>query len=109
MARTNTLLGDALFSTLAHMTAHRATAFLAAFNDIEQHLRSALNAENSDSFWWIVDKARDKHVLSSKQAEALKDFSNLRNAIAHGRYYKSEPIAEPNEACLLYTSPSPRD
>ncbi|MCG7444708.1 hypothetical protein [Corynebacterium sp. ACRPO] len=50
------------------MTVHRATAFLTAFNDIEQHLRSALNAENSDSFWWIVDKARDKHMLSGKQA-----------------------------------------
>ena len=82
------------------MTAHRATAFLAAFNDIEQHLRSTLKAENSDSFWRIVDKARDKHILSSKQAEALKDFSNLRNAISHGRYYKSEPIAEPHEAVL---------
>ena len=104
MAWTNALLADAPFSTLAHMTAHRATAFLAAFNDIEQHLRSALNAENSDSFWWIVDKARDKHMLSGKQAEALKDLSNLRNAIAHGRYYKSEPIAEPHEAVVKQIS-----
>ena len=86
------------------MTAHRATAFLAAFNDIEQHLRSTLKAENSDSFWWIVDKARDKHILSTKQAEALKDFSNLRNAISHGRYYKSEPIAEPHEAVVQQIS-----
>ena len=86
------------------MTAHRATTFLAAFNDIEQHLRSTLNAKNSDSFWWLVDKARDKHFLSGKQAEALKDFSNLRNAIAHGRYFDSEPIAEPHEAVLRQMS-----
>ncbi|WP_049360707.1 CBS domain-containing protein [Corynebacterium aurimucosum] len=78
------------------MTAHRATAFLAAFNDIEQHLRSNLNAKNSDSFWWIVDRAREKHIIFGKQAEALKDFANLRNAISHGRYYESEPIAEPH-------------
>ena len=96
-------LPDAPFFALAYtgtMTAHRATAFLAAFNDIEQHLRSILSAKDSDSFWWIVDRARDKHIISGRQAEALKDFSNLRNAISHGRYYRSEPIAEPNAAVV---------
>lgn len=75
---------------------HTSAAFFAAFNDIEQHLRSRLNAKNSDSFWWMADRAVERHILSGKQAETLKDYSNLRNAIAHGRYYDGDPIAEPH-------------
>lgn len=74
--------------------------FFAAFNEIEQFLRQAIGAKNSDSFWWIVDRAHDKHLMSKRQAEQLKDFSNLRNAIAHGRYYDGEPIATPHPQVL---------
>ncbi|HFG8773252.1 CBS domain-containing protein [Corynebacterium striatum] len=70
--------------------------FFAAFNDIEQFLRQAINAKNSDSFWWIVDRAHEKHMLNKRQTEMLKDFGNLRNAIAHGRYYDDEPLASPH-------------
>lgn len=75
---------------------NRATPFLAAFNDIEQHLRSQLGAKNSDSFRWMVDKAARKHLLSEKHANELKEFAELRNAISHGRYTDDlRPIAEP--------------
>lgn len=74
----------------------RAIPFLAAFNDIEAHLRVVLDAKRSDSFWWMVDRARDRHLLSGRQAEVLKDYGNLRNAISHGRYNDGEPIAEPH-------------
>src|SRR5690625_4049806 len=74
----------------------RAIAFLAAFNAIETHLRITLDAKRSDSFWWMVDRAVDKHLLSRKQGEVLKDYGNLRNAISHGRYHDGEPIAEPH-------------
>lgn len=78
------------------MSENSLTRFFAAFNDIEQFLRQAIGAKNSDSFWWMVDRAHDKHLLSKRQAEQLKDISNLRNAIAHGRYYDDEPIATPH-------------
>lgn len=74
----------------------RAIPFLAAFNDIETHLRITLDAKRSDSFWWMVDRAVDKHLLSRRQGEVLKDYGNLRNAISHGRYHDGEPIAEPH-------------
>ena len=72
------------------------SAFFGAFNDIEQHLRSRLQAKNSDAFWWLVDRAFDKHMLNKRQAEMLKDYAKLRNAIAHGRYFDGEPIAQPH-------------
>lgn len=78
----------------------RAIPFLAAFNDIETHLRIALDAKRSDSFWWMVDRAVDKHLLSRQQGEVLKDYGNLRNAISHGRYHEGEPIAEPHPAVI---------
>ncbi len=78
------------------MSENPVARFFAAFNDIEQFLRQAIGAKNSDSFWWIVDRAHDKHLLSKRQAEQLKDISNLRNAIAHGRYYEDQPIATPH-------------
>lgn len=78
----------------------RAIPFLAAFNDIETHLRTALDAKRSDSFWWMVDRAVDKHLLSRQQGEVLKDYGNLRNAISHGRYHEGEPIAEPHPAVI---------
>ena len=78
------------------MSENPLARFFAAFNDIEQFLRQAIGAKNSDSFWWMVDRAHDKHLLSKRQAEQLKDISALRNAIAHGRYYGDEPIATPH-------------
>lgn len=81
-------------SSKAHTS--RAIPFLAAFNNIESHLRAVLNAKRSDSFWWMVDRARDHHMLSARQAEVLKDYGNLRNAISHGRYNDGQTIAEPH-------------
>ncbi len=72
-----------------------AVAFLAAFNDIEAHLRSELNAKRSDSFRWMVRLAEKKHLISSTQAESLDAFAELRNAISHGQYNNFKPIADP--------------
>lgn len=55
-----------------------------------------MNAKNSDSFRWIVDRVYDKQMMTKKQVEALKDFGNLRNAIAHGRYFDDELLAFPH-------------
>lgn len=72
-----------------------AVAFLAAFNDIEAHLRSGLDAKRSDSFRWMVRLAEKKHLISSDHAESLEAFAELRNAISHGQYNNFKPIADP--------------
>ena len=74
---------------------NRAVPFLAAFNEIEGFLRSALDARKSDGFNWMVSKAEKRHILTSAQANDLKEFASLRNAISHGAYQDFRPIAEP--------------
>ena len=75
---------------------NRAIPFLAAFNDIEAHLRGLLNAKKSDNFRWMVDQAVRRHLISEDHAGNLKEFAELRNAISHGQYTEDmRPIAEP--------------
>lgn len=74
---------------------NRAVPFLAAFNDIEAFLRTELGAKKSDSFNWMVSKAEKKNVVTPAQANDLKEFASLRNAISHGEYQDFRPIAEP--------------
>lgn len=74
---------------------NRAVPFLAAFNDIEAHLRDVLGAKRSDSFRWMVGQARRRHLLSETFADELQEFAQLRNAISHGPYRNHRPIAEP--------------
>lgn len=76
-------------------TANRATAFLAAFNDIESHLRDLVGARNSDSFRHVIRWARKNGHLRDDQADDLSDYTDLRNAISHGEYRDFRPIAEP--------------
>lgn len=76
---------------------HRAFPFLAAFNDIERHLRHRLSARHSDSFSRMVRDAERIRILGSQEAETLLEYAELRNAISHGEYDESfQPIAEPN-------------
>lgn len=77
-----------------------ATAFLAAFNDIEAHLRRDLRAKPSDGFKWMVNLSHRKHRLSDAQRSALMAFSDLRNAISHGEYRDGRPIADPLPATV---------
>jgi CBS domain-containing protein len=68
--------------------------FLAAFNNIEDHLRTNLQAEKYVEFAQLARRYADKR-LSAQQLTALLAFASLRNAISHGRYYGGRPIAEP--------------
>ncbi len=77
------------------MSTNRAQLFLAAFNDIEQFLRDRLKARNSDPFSSLVGQAHQKHLLTARQQDALRDFASLRNAIAHGRFYRNGPLPSP--------------
>ena len=74
---------------------NRAVPFMAAFNDIEGFLRTALDAKKSDSFNWMVSKAEKKNIVTPAQANDLKEFASLRNAISHGEWQDFRPIAEP--------------
>lgn len=74
---------------------NRAVPFLAAFNEIESFLRSALDAKKTDGFNWMVSKAEKRHIVTTGQANDLKEFAGLRNAISHGEYQDYRPIAEP--------------
>lgn len=73
----------------------RAIQFLAAFNDVEAFLRETLGAKKSDSFRWMVTQAAKQGILSRDQADDLKEYAELRNAISHSEYRDFRPIAEP--------------
>lgn len=77
-----------------------AARFLSSFNDIEDHFRSALGADTHEPFTTLARRYADKTRIPRAQREALYAFAALRNAIAHGRYYDGQPIAEPNVAVV---------
>ena len=76
---------------------NRATAFIAAFNDIEQYLRRNYGSRNAEGFRTLVRIAMREQALPQPQADALFAFADLRNAISHGTYHEGRPIAEPFE------------
>lgn len=71
--------------------------FLAAFNNIENHLRTSLNAETYVEFTQLARRYAEKKQLPAQHLSALLAFASLRNAISHSRYYGGRPIAEPVE------------
>jgi predicted transcriptional regulator len=74
--------------------------FLAAFNDIEKHIRASLRADVSAGFAQLAREYADKKRLPNHHKSALVAFASLRNAISHERYYGGRPIAEPVEAVV---------
>ncbi|MEU1745799.1 CBS domain-containing protein [Micromonospora arida] len=74
--------------------------FLAAFNDIEKHIRGHLKADERTSFTQLAREYAEKKRLPSQHKSALVAFASLRNAISHGTYYGGRPIAEPVEAIV---------
>ena len=80
---------------------HRAFPFLAAFNEIEEFLRRALDAHHHTSFSTMVRQAERDEIITADQADDLLELADLRNAISHGRYGRqNQPIAEPNPDTL---------
>lgn len=73
----------------------RTTEFLSAFNDIEAYLREVLTAKKSDGFSWMANQAARKGLIARDQADDLKEFAELRNAISHSTYHDFTPIADP--------------
>ncbi|AKK11218.1 CBS domain-containing protein [Corynebacterium uterequi] len=74
-----------------------ATRFLAAFNSIEQYLRSAMSAKDNGSIGAIAHQAEKAGLLSPQQNADFQEYRELRNAITHGEYRDFRPIADPRE------------
>jgi hypothetical protein len=74
--------------------------FLAAFNEIEDHFRKVLGADEHAEFQRMAQSYAASRHLPREQRDALSAFASLRNAISHGRYYGGRPIAEPVDAVV---------
>lgn len=81
-----------------------AAQFLAAFNDIEAHLRTVLSARNSDGFTWMVRLAAKKKLITENQSRSLQEFAELRNAIVHGDFEDGHAIADPRADTIAHIS-----
>jgi len=76
-------------------TSDLGSRFMAAFNDIEGHLRSSLGRRGNARFTDMAQEYAETEHLPQEHLEALRAFASLRNAISHQRYYGGFPIAEP--------------
>jgi predicted transcriptional regulator len=77
------------------VTMDAGARFLAAFNEIEDHFRSALSVDDHTEFASMARDYADSRRLPKEYRDELSAFASLRNAIVHGRYYGGRPIAEP--------------
>ena len=69
--------------------------FLDAYNRIDKHLRKVLNEEKEIPFMRMVREASESNHLVLRFRDALRDLSDLRNAIIHDST-DGHVIAEPN-------------
>lgn len=79
-------------------TLTNGSRFLAAFNDVENHLRDALGhrgARQHESFVELRRKARQAKMTTAEQDKWLETLGKLRNAIVHGRFDQGRPLADP--------------
>lgn len=81
-------------------TAGNDRRFMAAFNTIEDTLRSQVGAEKHVEFKKVVHQAGSKWLTSS-QRNALLALTDLRNALVHERYRNGEPIADPHDEVVV--------
>lgn len=80
---------------LRHDEGRLGREFLAAFNEIEQHLRRALQRSRGVPLSKMLDDYAERYRLPPEHLHALKIFAGLRNTISHGNYYGGRPIADP--------------
>lgn len=70
--------------------------FLAAFNDIENHLRKQLGVASYRSFSSMISEMSHKNRIIQQNLYELRLYADLRNAIVHTRR-ANHTIAEPTE------------
>ncbi len=69
--------------------------FLTAFNSIEDFLRRHTRSDNRVSFYALIAAAEKSHPGVRRNANDLRAYGDLRNAVAH-RYDIEKPLATPN-------------
>jgi CBS domain-containing protein len=72
-----------------------AQRFITAFNEIENHFRAALGADEHIEFGKLAREYVATRRLPLKHQDALLTFARLRNAISHEPYRDGRPIADP--------------
>lgn len=77
-----------------------STRFLAAFSEIETHLRRLLGVDVHLPFANLVREAGRRSKWIGRFGNDLAEFAELRNAIVH-RFRPEGPIAEPNAEVTL--------
>jgi hypothetical protein len=78
-----------------------AGRFLQAFQEIEQHLRAALLAPDSEDFSKVLKLAVDSYPGVRRYQHELRQFAMLRNAIVHRPSRGGQPIADPRPDVVL--------
>ena len=73
----------------------RAAEFLGLFNEVEQHLRTALDRAQHESFSGLAAAYVERNRLPRTVLRDLRTFAELRNLLSHQPYYADQPIAEP--------------
>lgn len=76
--------------------------FMAAFNDVEAHLRKSVGCDNYEPFSSLRNKARGAKITTLRQDDWLEAFGNLRNSISHGRYEQGRPMADPVDSVVTH-------
>jgi predicted transcriptional regulator len=78
--------------------------FMAAFNDIEAHLKGGLygGRDGAPGFRRMLDEFKRKHArrLRQRQYDELILLSELRNTLTHGQRLNNYPLAEPTDAAV---------
>ncbi|MGA2890018.1 MAG: hypothetical protein ABSE51_18385 [Terracidiphilus sp.] len=78
----------------------RAEEFIRLFNQVEKFLSGLVNPGKHLKFWQLVDAASTNSSAVHANAAALKQFSNLRNAIVHDADYPLHIVAVPSPEAL---------
>ena len=76
-----------------------ASRFIAAYNTIDNALRSIYNFKRSMSYSDIIRRAASLNYVVRKYEDKLVDYGRLRNAIVHSSY-EDVIIAEPHKDVL---------
>lgn len=91
----------ALDAGLSSSAQDGAERFLEAFREIEQHLRAAVTAPDTEDFTTVLKTSLDRSPGVRRFQHDLRQFAMLRNAIVHRPHRGGQPIAEPRMDVVL--------
>lgn len=74
-----------------------ATEFIRLFNELDEYLKKLTRQQRLRTFPERVAEVARRSASVRRWRDNLRDFSELRNAIVHDRYYPERIIATPTE------------